>query len=61
MRGRILGLLLAVSMTTLGVLWTLQGLGWLGDAAPSQALATVGPLLAGFGVAFAYVVLQRRR
>ncbi|MEQ4498373.1 MULTISPECIES: hypothetical protein [Nocardioides] len=49
-------------MVAAGAVWTLQGLGHLGGSAMSgeDTWAIVGPILAGFGVALAIVVLQKR-
>lgn len=57
----LLGLPPALSMTGLGVYWTLMSLGAIGGASESQALATIGPALAGLGVALAYVCVRPRR
>ena len=57
-RARIFGLVAAVLMLVLGAWWTSTGLGWFGDA-PSQDdavwYATVGPALAGLGLALGIV------
>ena len=54
---------LGVLMVVVGVIWTLQGLGYVkGSAMTGVALwAVLGPLLAGFGVALAYVGLRGSR
>lgn len=49
---KILGALLALSMILLGAIWTFAGSG----AAPS-----VGPVVAGLGVALGYVALIQKR
>ncbi|WP_408896580.1 hypothetical protein ACJ5H2_16810 [Nocardioides sp. R1-1] len=55
----ILGLPPALVMVAVGVYWTLLSWGVIGDAT-SQTFSIIGPLLAGFGVALGWVVLQRR-
>ena len=62
MSGKVLGLVVAVGMIAIGVLFTLQGLGHVGGSSMSgsETWAILGPLLAGLGVALAIVVLQRR-
>ena len=62
MSGKVLGLLVAIAMIGFGVLFTLQGLGYVGGSSMSgsETWAILGPLLAGLGVALAIVVLQRR-
>jgi hypothetical protein len=52
----VLGLLLAV----VGVIWTLQGLGYLeGSSMTGESFwAIVGPIVAGLGVALAYVAIR---
>lgn len=57
---RIIGLVAALAMIVLGSVWTAQANGWIGDAEPSRAFATLGALLAGLGVALAIVALQKR-
>ena len=54
---------LGVLMVVVGVIWTLQGLGYVkGSPMTGVALwAVLGPLLAGFGVALAYVGLRGSR
>jgi TRAP-type C4-dicarboxylate transport system permease small subunit len=48
-------------MVVAGLIWTLQGLGYLGGSPMSgvAAWAILGPLVAGFGVALLIVVFQR--
>lgn len=58
---KILGLVLALLMIGVGALWTLQGSGMLAPAPESSSFATLGPLVAGFGVALGYVTLRGRR
>jgi hypothetical protein len=60
---RVIGLGLAVLMVLVGGLWTFQGLGYVEGSSMtgSTTWAIIGPVVAGLGVAFAIVVLQRRR
>jgi hypothetical protein len=60
---RALGLVGAGVMVAVGALWTLQGLGYVGGSSMSgeRTWATIGPLVAGLGVALAIVVAQGRR
>ena len=62
MSGRILGLVVAAALVVFGVVFTLQGLGYVGGSAMSgsETWAILGPLIAGLGVALGIVVLQRR-
>jgi hypothetical protein len=48
-------------MVFAGLIWTLQGLGYLTGSPMTgvAAWALIGPLVAGFGVALMIVVLQR--
>ena len=59
---RALSIALGAIMVLFGVVWTLQGLGYIEDSAMSdQALwAVLGPILAGFGVALIVVAARRR-
>lgn len=54
---------LGILMVVIGVIWTLQGLGYVkGSPMTGVGLwAVLGPLVAGFGVALAYVGLRGRR
>ena len=63
MSSRILGLVVAAGVVVSGVIFTLQGLGYVGGSSMSgsQTWAILGPLIAGLGVALGIVVLQRRR
>ena len=63
MSGRIIGLIVAAALVVFGVIFTLQGLGYVGGSSMtgSQTWAILGPLIAGLGVALGIVVLQRRR
>lgn len=58
---RVVLLALAVVMVVVGVLWTLQGLGYV-QGSPMTGVrfwSLVGPVLAGFGVALAIVARGR--
>ncbi|HWJ81828.1 MAG TPA: hypothetical protein VNS55_06295 [Nocardioides sp.] len=55
-----LGLPPAVLLVAVGVYWTLLAWGVLGGE-ESEAFSVIGPLVAGLGVALAYVVLRPRR
>ena len=59
---RPLGIVLGVIMVLMGAVWTFQGLGYLeGSAMTDQTIwATLGPVLAGFGVALVIVAARRR-
>jgi hypothetical protein len=50
-------------MILLGVLWTLQGLDYVGGSSMSgeRTWAVLGPIVAGLGVALLIVVAQGRR
>jgi hypothetical protein len=54
---RVLPIALGLLMIAVGVLWTLQGLGYVKGSAMTgvQVWAIIGPLVAGFGVALAFV------
>ena len=56
-----LGILPAVVMMTLGGYWTLLAWGVVDDQPESRTLGAVGPILAGFGVALAYVCIRPKR
>lgn len=52
---------LGVLMVVVGAVWTFQGLGYL-EGSPmtgGEVWAVIGPIVAGFGVALAYVGLRR--
>lgn len=53
---------IGVLMVVLGAVWTFQGLGYLKGSAMTgvQTWAVVGPIVAGLGVALAYVGLRGR-
>jgi hypothetical protein len=61
--GKVVGLVAALLMLVVGGVWTFQGLGWLGGSSMSgdQTWATVGPIVAGLGVALGIVVVQNTR
>ena len=60
--GRVVALVLAVLLVTVGLLWTFQGLGYVKGSAMTgvEFWAVLGPVVAGFGVALAIVALRRR-
>jgi RsiW-degrading membrane proteinase PrsW (M82 family) len=60
---RTFALVLAVLLMAVGVLWTVQGLGYVEGSSMSgeRTWALVGPLVAGFGLALVIVVVQRSR
>lgn len=51
---------LGALMTLAGLVWTLQGLGYVGGSPMTGATvwAVVGPVFAGLGVALVYVALR---
>ena len=59
--GRALVVLVGVLAAVLGTLWTLQGLGYVGGSPMTgvRFWATVGPIVAGLGVALAFVGWRR--
>ncbi len=57
-RGALLGLPLALVMFLVGGYWTLRSWGVFDGAAPSSAVQTLAPALAGLGVALAWVCLR---
>lgn len=63
-RAKIFGLVAAVLMVGVGCWWMSKGLGWFGDA-PTQDdavwYATVGPALAGLGIALGVVTARGPR
>ena len=50
-------------MVVVGLVWTFQGLGWLKGSAMTgvELWAILGPIVAGLGVALAYVGLRGSR
>ncbi|MEU8226222.1 hypothetical protein [Kribbella sp. NPDC048915] len=61
--GKIVAVALAVLLVAVGGVWTLQGLGYLeGSSMTGSTLwATVGPIVAAFGVALGYVAIRGPR
>lgn len=61
--GKVAAVALGVLMFVVGGLWTLQGLGYVGGSSMTgdQAWATIGPAVAGLGVALVWVALAGRR
>ena len=64
--GKILAMALGAVLTVMGVVFTLQGLGYLKGSTMtgSSFWAIVGPIIAAFGVALVYVAFrgpQKRR
>jgi hypothetical protein len=59
---RTLVITLGVLMVVVGAVWTFQGLGYLKGSAMTgvETWAVLGPLVAGLGVALAYVGLRSR-
>jgi hypothetical protein len=57
------GLTLAFLLVAVGAVWTFQGLGYLEGSAMtgSTTWATIGPVVAGLGLALGIVVVQRSR
>jgi hypothetical protein len=59
---RYVGIGLGALMATVGLLWTLQGLGYI-EGSPMTGVAfwaLAGPVVAGFGVALLLVAFRRR-
>ncbi|WP_148612021.1 hypothetical protein [Nocardioides rubriscoriae] len=56
------GLTLAFLLVAVGVVWTFQGLGYIEGSfmTGSRTWATIGPIVAGFGLALGIVVVRRR-
>ena len=61
--GRVVGLVAALLMVAVGVVFTFQGLGYLEGSSMTgeDTWAIVGPIIAGLGVALAIVVVQNSR
>ncbi|KAA1417100.1 hypothetical protein F0U44_18175 [Nocardioides humilatus] len=59
-RALALGLPPAILMIVVGGYWTLSAWGVFGEADKSATAEFVGPIIAGFGVALAYVCLRPR-
>jgi ABC-type proline/glycine betaine transport system permease subunit len=61
--GRTVVILIGLAMVVIGAIWTFQGLGYL-EGSPMTGVklwATVGPIVAGLGVALAIVGWRRPR
>ena len=61
--GRTVVILIGLAMVVIGAIWTFQGLGYL-KGSPMTGVtfwATVGPVVAGLGVALAFVGWRRPR
>ncbi len=60
---RTLLVVLAVVIFLTGLLWTLQGLGYVGGSPMTgrSVWAVVGPVVAGFGVALGFVAVRGPR
>ena len=56
---RYFGPVIAVLMIVAGAYLAFAGMGWIGSGSKSSGAANGGALLAGLGVALAYVTLQR--
>ena len=56
------GLTLAFLLVAVGAVWTFQGLGYIEGSfmTGSRTWATIGPIVAGFGLALGIVVVRRR-
>lgn len=61
--GKVAAVALGVLMFVVGGIWTLQGLGYVGGSPMTgdRAWATIGPAVAGLGVALVWVALAGRR
>ena len=61
-RGKTVGLAFAALLFLTGLVWTLQGLDVLKGSPMSgeSSWATLGPIVAGLGVALGIVTLQKR-
>ncbi len=59
---RRIAILIGGMLLAIGLLWTLQGLGYVGGSAMSgdDKWAIIGPLVSGFGVALVIVSVRRR-
>ncbi len=60
--GKVAAIACGVLMVAVGLLWTLQGLGYVGGSSMtgSDTWALIGPGFAGLGVALVIVALSRR-
>ncbi|MGW5189943.1 hypothetical protein ACWEOO_11850 [Kribbella sp. NPDC004138] len=61
--GKIVAIALAALLIAIGGVWTFQGLGYLKGSSMtgSTVWATVGPIVAAFGVALLYVAIRGPR
>ena len=61
--GKVMATVLGVLMILVGLVWTFQGLGYVGGSSMTgnSTWAVIGPAVAGLGLALVIVVLQRRR
>ena len=61
--GKIVALAFAALLIAIGGVWTLQGLGYLkGSSMTGSTLwATIGPIVAAFGVSLMYVAIRGPR
>jgi hypothetical protein len=61
--GKIVAIAFAVLLIAIGTIWTLQGLGYLegSSMSGSRLWATVGPIVAAFGVSLIYVAIRGPR
>ena len=57
------GLTIAVLMIVVGAIWTSQGLGYVEGSTMSgeRTWATIGPIVAGLGLALVIVIVQAAR
>ena len=61
--GRVLVILIGLAAAVIGAIWTFQGLGYL-EGSPMTGVrfwSVVGPIVAGLGVALAFVAWRRPR
>ena len=60
--GKAAAVALGVLMFAVGLLWTLQGLGYVGGSSMtgSETWAVIGPAFAGLGVALVWVAFSKR-
>ena len=60
--GKAAAVALGVLMFVAGLIWTLQGLGYVGGSSMSgdETWALIGPAFAGLGVALVWVALTKR-
>lgn len=60
--GKVSAIACGVLMFAAGLVWTLQGLGYVGGSSMTgdETWALIGPAFAGLGVALVFVALSRR-